>query len=75
MTIFAPIEGINPFSMDHEFISFDKGIYEHRYHPFNLSPTTAEARKMFPKIYYNFTLWPHWPKLLTQNCHYDFSFR
>lgn len=29
MTIFTPIEGINPFSMDHEFLSLDKGFYEH----------------------------------------------
>lgn len=59
MTIFTPIEGINPFSMDHEFLSLDKGFYEHHYHPFNLSPTTADVRKTFSKIYCNFTLWSY----------------
>lgn len=59
MTIFTPIEGINPFSMDHEFLSLDKGFYEHHYHPFNFSPTTADVRKTFSKIYCNFTLWSY----------------
>lgn len=59
MTIFAPTKGINPLSRDHEFHNFDKGFHEHHNHAFNLSPTTAGVKKIFSKIYYNFTIWPY----------------